>query len=370
MLVASRMESAPADAPSQATVAPPRRAYYVAPGIAAVMLVVTLAWGSAYDMGLRDPDGIIGWRFSFVLMLVGGFWALDVIPRGLLAARANGAPKWETLVALARDRWPWQRIAFVIGSIVAFYVTYLCYRNVKSYLPLARPELVDADLANFERGLFGTDPSTLLHDLLGTGVSAQLLSTVYLLFLTFVPISVGVALVWSSDRAGGLWWVAVLSINWVLGVASYFLLPSMGPAFVEPHLFAGLPETGSSMLQDALAEDRAAFLADPVGSGQLQSVAAFASLHVSIVFAGALVAHLLRAPRPLRIAMWVYLGLTSAATIYFGWHYVVDDIAGFAIGIVSVWLGAVLVGLRIARSPATGRVALEGAAGMGARAGG
>ena len=35
------------------------------------------------------------------------------------------------------------------------------------------------------------------------GVSAQVLSTVYLLFLTFVPISVGVALVWSTDRAGG-----------------------------------------------------------------------------------------------------------------------------------------------------------------------
>jgi len=262
MLVASRMESASADARSQERPAPPRRAYYVAPAIAVLMLVVTLAWGSAYGMGVRDPDGIIGWRFSFVLMLVGGFWALDVIPRALLAARVNKAPRWGTFVALARERWPWRRIAFVLGSIVAFYVTYLCYRNVKSYLPLARPELVDADLANFERGLFGTDPSTLLHDLLGTGVSAQVLSTVYLLFLTFVPISVGVALVWSSDRAGGLWWVSVLSINWVLGVASYFVLPSMGPAFVEPHLFAGLPETGTTALQHALAEDRAAFVAD------------------------------------------------------------------------------------------------------------
>jgi len=324
------------------------------------MLLLTLVWGAQYGLGLRDPDGIIGWRFSFVLMLVGGFWALDVIPRGLLAARANGAPKWETLVALARDRWPWQRIAFVIGSIVAFYVTYLCYRNVKSYLPLARPELVDADLANFERGLFGTDPSTLLHDLLGTGVSAQLLSTVYLLFLTFVPISVGVTLVWSSDRAGALWWVSVLSINWVLGAASYFLLPSMGPAFTEPHLFTALPETGTSMLQQALVDERRAFVGDPVGSGELQSIAAFASLHISIVFAGALVAHLLRAPKAMRIGMWVYLGLTFPATIYFGWHYVVDDLAGFVIGFTSVYLGAVLTGWRIERSTA-GRLQLTSA---------
>ena len=356
LLVANRRKAL-----QEGPVAPPRYAYWAGPAIAAVMLAVTVAWGSAYGLGLRDPDGIIGWRFSFVLMLVGGFVALDVIPRAIVSARTNRTPAWTTLVALARERWPWRRIGFVLGAIVAFYVTYLCYRNVKSYLPLARPEMVDSDLANFERGVFGTDPSTLMHQLLGTGVSAQVLSTVYLLFLTFVPISVGVALVWSSDRAGGLWWVSVLSLNWVVGVASYFLLPSMGPAFVEPHLFASLPDTGTESLQAALMEDRRAFLADPVGSGQLQSIAAFASLHVSIVFAGALVAHLLRAPRLLRIAMWTYLGLTFAATIYFGWHYVVDDIAGFAIGFASVYLGAVMTGWRIERSAAASRLQLESA---------
>jgi hypothetical protein len=360
LLVASRRQPHPAEASEEPAV-PPRYAYWAGPAIAAVMLVVTVAWGSAYCLGLRDPDGIIGWRFSFVLMLVAGFVALDVVPRAVVAARGDGTPTWATLVSMARERWPWRRIGFVVGAIVAFYATYLCYRNVKSYLPLARPEMVDSDLANFERGVFGTDPSTLMHQLLGTGVSAQVLSTVYLLFLTFVPISVGVALVWSQDRAGGLWWVSVLSINWVLGVASYFLLPSMGPAFVEPHLFSGLPNTGTESLQAALMEDRRAFVADPVGSGQLQSIAAFASLHVSIVFAGALVAHLLRAPRPLRIAMWAFLAMTFAATIYFGWHYVVDDIAGFAIGFASVYLGALMTGWRIERRPAAARLQLESA---------
>ena len=135
-----------------------------------------------------------------------------------------------------------------------------------------------------------------------------MLSTVYLLFLTFVPISVGVMLVWSSDRAGALWWVSVLSINWVVGALSYFVLPSMGPAFTEPQLFAALPDTGTATLQHSLLEDRRTFVGDPVGSGELQSIAAFASLHISIVFAGALMAHLLRAARALRIGMWVYLG--------------------------------------------------------------
>ena len=357
MLVASRRVETSADG----SAGPSRSAYLAAPAIAVVTLIGTLIWGAQYDMGIRDPDGIIGWRFSFVIALVGGFWALDVIPRGIVAARSNGTPTWATVVAMARERWPWRRFAFVIGSIVAFYVTYLCYRNIKSYLPLARPRLLDGELASFERSLFGQDPSTLLHQLLGTGVSAQVLSTIYLLFLTFVPISVGVMLVWSSDRAGALWWVSVLSINWVVGALSYFALPSMGPAFTEPHLFAGLPDTGTSTLQQSLLEDRRTFVGDPVGSGELQSIAAFASLHISIVFAGALMAHLLRAARVLRIGMWVYLGFTFLATIYFGWHYVVDDVAGFVIGFASVYVGAVLTGHRIERSRATAQLQLKSA---------
>jgi membrane-associated phospholipid phosphatase len=72
-------------------------------------------------------------------------------------------------------------------------------------------------------------------------------------------------------------------------------------------------------------------------------------------------AHLLRMPRPLRIGLWLFLFLTVLATIYFGWHYVVDDIAGFAIGFASVYLGARLTGWRITRRGATRTLQLRGA---------
>ena len=121
-----------------------------------------------------------------------------------------------------------------------------------------------------------------------------------------------------------------------------------------PELFNALPETGTSALQQVLLEKRQAFLSDPIGSGQLQSIAAFASLHIGVVFAGALMVHLLRAPLAMRVGMWVYLALTGLATIYFGWHYIVDDIAGFAIGFLAVYLAGLMTGWRIERrSPAT-----------------
>jgi hypothetical protein len=47
--------------------------------------------------------------------------------------------------------------------------------------------------------------------------------------------------------------------------------------------------------------------------------------------------------------MWVYFALTVLSTLYFGWHYVSDVVAGAAIAVVSVWLGALATGQRFDR---------------------
>jgi membrane-associated phospholipid phosphatase len=345
VFVARRRTEPPVDAPAAGL----RPAYLVVPLIAAAMLAFTLLAGDRYGLGLRDPDKLHGGRLLMLLGALIVFWALDVVPRAVMQSRAGKGGVLERVRAVARERWTVRRIGLAVGSITAFYITYLCYRNIKSYLPLARPELFDTELLEFERTLFGQDPSVYLHELLGTGVVAHVLSTVYLLYLTFVPISIGFALVWSTDTAKGMWWLSALTLNWILGALSYFLIPSMGPAFAAPELFTSLPDTGASALQQELLQHREAFLANPVGSGELQSIAAFASLHVAMVFTGVLMAHLLRVPRAVRIGLWAFLVLTVLSTIYFGWHYVVDDVAGLAIAIIAVYLGAWLTGWRIER---------------------
>ena len=118
------------------------------------------------------------------------------------------------------------------------------------------------------------------------------------------------------------------------------MLPSLGPVFVAPDLYTTLPETGTSALQQALIYERHEALAGQAA----QSIAAFASLHVSVVFTAALIAHLLRLPRLLRVALWTFLALTMVATLYFGWHYMVDDIAGLGIGLIAVLLAGVATG--------------------------
>jgi CDP-diacylglycerol--glycerol-3-phosphate 3-phosphatidyltransferase len=62
------------------------------------------------------------------------------------------------------------------------------------------------------------------------------------------------------------------------------------------------------------------------------------------VLTAALIATLLKVNRVLRYALWVYLGLTMIATLYFGWHYVADDLAGIAIGLIAVPVAGVATG--------------------------
>jgi membrane-associated phospholipid phosphatase len=37
------------------------------------------------------------------------------------------------------------------------------------------------------------------------------------------------------------------------------------------------------------------------------------------------------------------------STLYFGWHYISDDIAGATIAVIAVWLGALATGQRFDR---------------------
>ena len=111
-----------------------------------------------------------------------------------------------------------------------------------------------------------------------------------------MPISLGAALIASSNPIPGLWYVTALGLNWTLGVVSYLVLPALGPVFVAPDFYANLPETGTAALQQALIYERHEALAGQAA----QSIAAFASLHVSVVFTAALIAQLLHLNRYLR----------------------------------------------------------------------
>ena len=82
-------------------------------------------------------------------------------------------------------------------------------------------------------------------------------------------------------------------------------------------------------------------LADPSGADALQTVAAFASLHVYVMVTAALVAMMIRLrPAYVQWGLWLFLLLNILATVYLGWHYLVDVLGGVVIGAAAVWIAA------------------------------
>jgi hypothetical protein len=328
----------------------PHRMALAGPLVAVVSMIAAVIVTNAAGIPVRDPDHIAGKRLGALLALVAVLFVLDVVVR---AARRTGRriPTRAAVARVRRERWTASRAIAVGAALVSFYVSYLAYRNLKSVVPLLRPELFDRQLLEIDRGLFGgNDPAAILHALFGTGVAAQFFAAAYLLFFAFIPATLAFALVFSPDLRAGLFYATAQSLNWLLGAASYFLLPSLGPVYADPGLFSGLSPSGVTALQRILIEQRADFIADP-SAVAAQSIGAFASLHVSIFFTGAVAAHLLGFGRTVRIVAWVMLGLTTTATIYLGWHYVLDDIGGVVLGVMALALARALTGydLRAAR---------------------
>src|SRR4029078_10218563 len=170
----------------------------------------------------------------------------------------------------------------------------MAYRNLKAVVPLVRPDdLFDRQLADWDRALFGgLAPATLLHSLRARGLAPQVLSTFYVAFILFLPLTIGVTLVFSRDLRAPLYYTTAQSINWLIGAGSYFLWPALGPAYAEPSQFAGLPHSEVTHLQGVLLDQPLRFLHDPAGVAP-QAIAAFASLHISMSFTAAVAAQLL-----------------------------------------------------------------------------
>lgn len=299
---------------------------------------------------LRDPEGFLGPAWIRLPLLVLGAFLADVVPRAAWRARGRIAAFGGEARAIVREHWTRERVELVVIGLVSFYVTYVGYRNLKNFLPFIREGTQDPLLkAVDEAMLFGHDPAVLLHSALGEGVAAHVLSFIYLLYLPLVPVSVVAWVVWSRNISYGYWYVTANVLGWALGTASYYAIPSLGPAFYYVWLYSGLEHTGVTQLQDSLFYGRSEVMFDPFNSDGVQSVAGFASLHVAITLVAALVAHYTVRHAWIRWSIWVFFVLTVIATIYFGWHYIADDIAGALIAIVSVYLGGLATGQKFDR---------------------
>jgi hypothetical protein len=302
-----------------------------------------VAW--EHHLPVRDPDGANLPTWFRLPVIVGGAVLLDVLVRWGLVLRRTGWTGWSGLRAVAVERWDRDQIRFAVSGLVTWYVAYVAFRNLKSYVPFVTDRLADARLADLDRVLWlGHDPARVLHEVLGTTWANWLAASVYLVWIGLVPASLAIALVWTRRSSYGAWYVTAISIDWCLGVALYYLVPSLGPTYAYPGWFDALPHTPNTSVRDALLADRVEVLAGPWDTHTVQTIAAFASLHVAVMVTLCLVVEAMRLPLLVRVAAWTFLGLTEMATVYLGWHYFVDTVAGVGVGVAAFVLGAAATG--------------------------
>ncbi|MBI2245607.1 MAG: phosphatase PAP2 family protein [Nocardioides sp.] len=287
----------------------------------------------------RDPHGaFLLSRVALTAAISLGLVALDGLVR---AGRSVGVRR---VLLVVRDRWTPRRTALAAAALLAYHLTYFTYHNLKSWNSFNRPR--DAMLLGWDRWLFlGHNPAVLLHDLLGQHLAAWVLTVWYETFPTLVVVAFPAAVVLAPRLRDAYASIAALVWVWILGTASYYAIPSLGPFHAAPQDFAGLPHM---MIQDTQARylaDRAHLLADPAAAGAFAQVAAFASLHVGVTAAILGIAWWHRLRRTTAV-LAVFLAGTLVATVYLGWHFAVDDLAGLALAAASWWLAPRTVGVR------------------------
>ncbi len=301
--------------------------------VVALWVAIVLERSAALGVPVRDPEGqmFLG-RLTKALV----FLLVIALAEAVVRSRSRGWSVGNVLRVL-RERWTGARLALVVSGLLGYHLVYLGYRNLKSWN--AFNPLRDDDLLVWDRAIFlGHSPWTMLHTLFGESYAAEGLAVIYRSFTYVIVLGLvgSLALIPRVSRA----YVFLCSATWawILGTFCYYLLPSLGPYASTPEDFAGLRHTPITDTQAEYLVERAAFLADPSAADSFVSLGAFASLHVGFTTLVFLMARHYGLRR-LSHVLAVYLAAVIVSTVYFGWHYVLDDVAGVLLALTAVRLG-------------------------------
>src|SRR5690242_18212437 len=89
---------------------------------------------------LVDPEGFLGPAWLRLPLLVLGAFLLDILPRTLWQSKMRPADMRPVVAERIHTHWNRERITMVVLGLVCFYITYVSYRNLKSFLPFIMGE--------------------------------------------------------------------------------------------------------------------------------------------------------------------------------------------------------------------------------------
>jgi membrane-associated phospholipid phosphatase len=238
-------------------------------------------------------------------------------------------------IGFIREYYTPANIARGLIVYLVFGLTLVAYLNVKPLIPLINPRLYDGALWRTDRLISGPGLVWLITEL-HNGPLTRVLDAVY--FQMFNLVGLTVAALYRSPR---LTWrfASAMPLAFALSVPVSILAPSLGPAFVKPEMFSFLDGSTSSDVMANLWSRYQSFKSDPAHTPIViaNGIVAMPSLHITMVFLS--VVFLQKVAPRLKWILWGFLGLFFLSTVYLGWHYIADGIAGIALGWVVLLIG-------------------------------
>jgi hypothetical protein len=312
--------------------------------VVAVFIGIGIARSVQVGIPFRDPHG--AYLLTRVGLTVAIFTGLVVVDGFVRCGRPRSVRS--TFLAV-RSRWSPRRLALAWSALLAYHLTYFTYHNLKSWDVFNAPR--DAMLTAWDRWLFfGHSPAVLPHDLLGQHLAAWMCMLWYETFPTLVVVAFPAAVALAPRMRDAYVGIAAFVWVWILGTATYYAIPSLGPFHAAAGDFAGLPHMSIQDTQAEYLAQRDDLLAHPHAADAFAQISAFASLHVGVTATvlGLAWWHRLRRTT---VALGVFLAGTCIVTVYLGWHFAVDIPAGLLIAALAWLLAPLTVGVR--RRPVT-----------------
>lgn len=276
-------------------------------------------------------DTLVEYLPQFLYLMAGG-----MVARGVWAATRGRFRRW--VRRLRRWRW-WVE---TLRLIVTIGIVLHAYSFLKVLMPLATSRQADALLWKIDRLLlFGHSPNVLFLELFAHPSSLLFVDWTYEhVFQWSLYLALALGLSAPSNRVR-VSLVSAMTWLWVSGGWLYYTLPSLGPAYAFPEVWAAHREAlaRSTYLQSELMRNfqnvlHTARTGQPRPIAIMYGIAAFPSLHVAFqTYLALWLRRVAPAWGPLAIAAAIVIFVGSVVT---GWHYLVDSLAGVAMALI-VW---------------------------------
>ena len=230
------------------------------------------------------------------------------------------------LVALARRGSTMPRAAGLLRRIMPLAIAPVFYLEIGALNDLIwEGRAFDAWIVGVERGLFGADVSQVFVRAWPWGWWSELVHAGYASYYA-LPLALFVVLALRRQWADLEWSLTVLAFTFTSCQIWFVLLPVEGPYHVFGPLDPPAPGGVAPPIVNAI-----------VAAGSSVGTA-FPSSHVAV--AVAVLACARKTHRPTGRVMAVLVTLLAVGTVYGGFHYLVDTLAGVVWGMVSYALGA------------------------------